>query len=84
MSVPLLPCPFCGANAKVCFDGESWLYVRCLQCDVRTPSKWRIVFARAAWNERVDAAQDARLLSLVRSEPGPVELMTAIAKEQAR
>lgn len=50
----LLPCPFCGGEAREGKDGEYFL-VGCTNCGAETSSEIRRV-ARSSWNRRADLA----------------------------
>ena len=47
----LLPCPFCGGEARVIGVGK-WRYAVCKKCTIEGPVKMDIDEARLAWNTR--------------------------------
>lgn len=47
----LLPCPFCGGEARVVGVGK-WRYAVCKKCTIEGPVKMDIDEARLAWNTR--------------------------------
>ena len=47
----LLPCPWCGGEARVVGVGK-WRYAVCKKCTIEGPVKMDIDEARLAWNTR--------------------------------
>lgn len=54
----LLPCPFCGCNAKLCMNGMHNYIVECLGCFARSIS-WTESLTIERWNRRAPAAPGA-------------------------
>jgi Lar family restriction alleviation protein len=61
----LLPCPFCGVNGvSMKSDWDSFdEYVECDDCLSRGPSETSENGAAAAWNDRANCAEHARLMA---------------------
>jgi len=63
----LLPCPFCGEEAKAVFRGAPEEWISCTRCDAAGPMKSNLVLATAAWNRRAPSAEETRLRAEVAS-----------------
>lgn len=56
MTMYLSPCPFCGAEGKLVervMCGQSFFFVECVDCGVRTEYRSTPLMAEEKWNRRV-------------------------------
>jgi transcription elongation factor Elf1 len=61
MESELLPCPFCGANAKIIHNvmfGNNWIIVNCTICSSATSSRPTEELASKLWNTRINKELD--------------------------
>lgn len=60
-AMELLPCPFCGGEAKLVERRHAEAYVLCVKCGAVSDECSRAMSAIAAWNRRTASAQHEQL-----------------------
>ena len=71
-SLNLLPCPFCGAKARLEGDEYGWVFVSCqnVDCEATIGSSWSAEEVAKTWNTRIELVEALYLLNKA------VEIMT--------